>query len=237
MSAVGDSRHDDEPISASAQSGEANRVLVLIPDFCTAQNLLEAVTDRPDFVMVQAFDQSSEVSPLAPKAARRAVRQALVEVQRRTDVDASLVEKLADELRGVAVVAVHPKLVAGTELPSELLDRLKEVGSENAEWRESVSLGRSTMNEVQTEALEVYGRVGVEHALVWTVEELGELAQAIRRGEDVTRIAEELGQLAAWVFCLGNICGVSVTDALQASMRDEVVRQMRKYGHRKPANV
>lgn len=239
MSAVADNRHnDDEPIPASTQTNALDHVLVLIPDFCTAQNLRKAATDRPDLVVVQSFDQSSEeVRPLAPKAARHAVGQVLVELQRRTGIDISVVEKLTDELRGVAAVAVHPSLVANTELLSDLLDRLEEVRAENSAWRESVSLCRLTMAEVQTEAMQVYGRVGVEHALVWTLEELGELAQAIRRGEHQARIAEELGQLAAWVFCLGNICGVSVTDALQASMRDEVVRQMRKYGHRKPANV
>lgn len=239
MSAVAASRSDDdEQISFSAQRDVLDRVLVLMPDFCTAQTLREATTNRPDFVVVQSCDQTLEkVSPLAPKAARRAVSQALVELQRSTGIDVSVVEKLSDELRGVAAVAVHPSLVADTKLPSDLLERLEEVGAENTAWRESVSLGQLTIRDVQTEAMQVYGRVGVEHALVWTLEELGELAQAIRRGEHETRIAEELGQLAAWVFCLGNICGVSVTDALQAGMRDEVVRQMRKYGHRKPANA
>jgi NTP pyrophosphatase (non-canonical NTP hydrolase) len=238
VSAGADSRCDDEPVSASAQRDALDHVLVLIPDLCAAQGLREAATNRPNFVLVQSLDQSSaEVSPLPPKAARHAVAQALAELQRRTGIDVSVVEKLTDELRGVATVSVPPSLMVGTELPSDLLDRLEEVRAENTAWRESVSLQPLTIHEVQTEAMQVYGRVGIEHALVWTLEELGELAQAIRRGEHETRIEEELGQLAAWVFCLGNICGVSVTDALEASMRDEVVRQMRKYGHRKPANV
>ncbi|WP_186317634.1 MazG nucleotide pyrophosphohydrolase domain-containing protein [Curtobacterium sp. 9128] len=80
----------------------------------------------------------------------------------------------------------------------------------------------------------VYGRLELDRALTWTMEELGEYAQAARRGESPQRLAEELGQLAAWVYCLGNITGVDVESALQAAVRAEVRRQRTAYGELRP---
>jgi NTP pyrophosphatase (non-canonical NTP hydrolase) len=90
------------------------------------------------------------------------------------------------------------------------------------------------LRDVQAAADAVYGRLEVERALVWTVEELGELAQAVRRGEGATRLEEELGQLAAWTFCLANILGLDLTRAVHRAFADEVDRQTRKYGHVRP---
>jgi NTP pyrophosphatase (non-canonical NTP hydrolase) len=76
----------------------------------------------------------------------------------------------------------------------------------------------------------VYGRLETDRALVWTMEELGELAQAVRRSEGTTRLEEELGQLTAWMLCLANILQVDLANALRAAIGQEIDRQLAKYG-------
>lgn len=90
------------------------------------------------------------------------------------------------------------------------------------------------LRELQAVADGVYGRLEPERAITWTVEELGELAQAIRRREPPARIAEELGQVFAWMLCLANICETDLANAAAQSLRHEVMRQARKYGALRP---
>jgi len=70
--------------------------------------------------------------------------------------------------------------------------------------RRSVTAALPSLTSLQSAALGIYGRLEPDQALVWTVEELGELAQAVRRSEDPARLEEELGQLTAWMLCLAN---------------------------------
>ena len=90
------------------------------------------------------------------------------------------------------------------------------------------------LRALQRTALGIYGRLEPDRALVWTVEELGELAQAVRRGEDRARLEEELGQLTAWMLCLANILDVDFTAAVGSAIREEIERQLAKYGKLKP---
>ena len=90
------------------------------------------------------------------------------------------------------------------------------------------------LRALQHAALGIYGRLEPDRALVWTVEELGELAQAVRRGEGRARLEEELGQLTAWMLCLANILDVDLAAAVGAAVREEVERQLAKYGQLKP---
>jgi NTP pyrophosphatase (non-canonical NTP hydrolase) len=90
------------------------------------------------------------------------------------------------------------------------------------------------LRALQRTALGIYGRLEADRALVWTVEELGELAQAVRRGEDRARLEEELGQLTAWMLCLANILDVDLTAAVGSAIREEIERQLAKYGKLKP---
>ena len=83
-------------------------------------------------------------------------------------------------------------------------------------------------------ALGVYGRLEPDRALVWTLEELGELAQAVRRGEGRARLEEELGQLTAWMLCLANILDVDLAAAVESAIREEIDRQLAKYGRLTP---
>ena len=90
------------------------------------------------------------------------------------------------------------------------------------------------LREVQEQMLALYGRLEPDRALVWTTEELGELAQAVRRNESTVRLEEELGQLTTWCFCLANILRIDVAKAVSEAYETELTRQMRKYGMPRP---
>lgn len=100
--------------------------------------------------------------------------------------------------------------------------------------RRSVSAALPSLASLQSAALGVYGRLEPDRALVWTVEELGELAQAVRRSEGPGRLEEELGQLTAWMLCLANILGVDLAAAVRSAIEEEITRQFGKYGQLKP---
>ncbi len=50
---------------------------------------------------------------------------------------------------------------------------------------------------------------GIEKTMLWVVEEVGELAEAVRKG---TNIGEELADVFAWLVSLANICGVDLEE-------------------------
>ena len=103
-----------------------------------------------------------------------------------------------------------------------------------ADIRSEVASALPALQNLQQSALAVYGRLEPDRALVWTVEELGELAQAVRRAEGQARFAEELGQLTAWMLCLANILGVDLAAALESAISEEIDRQLAKHGRLKP---
>ncbi len=100
-------------------------------------------------------------------------------------------------------------------------------------WR-TVKDALPSLRSLQRAALGIYGRLEPDRALVWTVEELGELAQAVRRTEGRMRLEEELGQLTAWMLCLANILDVDLAAAVELAIREEVERQLTKYGKLTP---
>ena len=61
---------------------------------------------------------------------------------------------------------------------------------------------------------EVDARRGVTATVAWLTEELGELAQAVRKGT-VEQQVHELGDLVAWTASLANQLGVDLEDALE----------------------
>jgi NTP pyrophosphatase (non-canonical NTP hydrolase) len=101
--------------------------------------------------------------------------------------------------------------------------------TEREPWQ-AVEAALPSLSSLQGAALAIYGRLEPDRALVWTVEELGELAQAVRRNEGRTRLEEELGQLTAWMLCLANILGVDLAAAIKSAMKEEIERQLAKYG-------
>src|SRR5262249_47290046 len=58
-------------------------------------------------------------------------------------------------------------------------------------------------------------RRGVEGTFLWFMEEVGELAAALRSGDDRER-AEEFADVLAWLATLANIVGVDLEAAVQA---------------------
>jgi NTP pyrophosphatase (non-canonical NTP hydrolase) len=59
-------------------------------------------------------------------------------------------------------------------------------------------------------------RRGVEGTFMWFMEEVGELAAALRSGSDQER-AEEFADVLAWLATLANVAGVD----LEAAVRDK----------------
>ena len=53
---------------------------------------------------------------------------------------------------------------------------------------------------------------GVPATVAWLCEELGELAQAVRKGDDAARL-HELGDVLAWLASLANQLGLSLEEA------------------------
>ena len=60
---------------------------------------------------------------------------------------------------------------------------------------------------------------GVDGTFMWLMEEVGELAAALR-GDDQENLAEEFADVVAWLATIANVAGVDLNQALAA-----------KYGH------
>ncbi len=50
---------------------------------------------------------------------------------------------------------------------------------------------------------------GIDKTMLWIVEEVGELAEAVRKGSNV---GEEIADVFAWLVSLANLCGVDVEE-------------------------
>lgn len=96
---------------------------------------------------------------------------------------------------------------------------------------------RAAVRRLQSTARSVYGCLEPERAVAWTLEELGEVAQAMRRNESSARLSEELGQLFSWILCLGNINDIDLADALATAVDREANRQRNAYGRLRPYGV
>lgn len=72
------------------------------------------------------------------------------------------------------------------------------------------------ISEFQTLMSEMYAhndrRRGGKATMLWLVEEIGELAEAIRR-EEPKNIEEELADCFAWIGALANLYGVNLEEA------------------------
>ena len=71
--------------------------------------------------------------------------------------------------------------------------------------------------EVQTLMNRLYGANdrdrGIPATVAWLCEELGELAQAVRKGTEAQQL-HELGDVLAWLASLANQLGLSLDDAI-----------------------
>ncbi|MFB5761893.1 MazG nucleotide pyrophosphohydrolase domain-containing protein [Paenibacillus medicaginis] len=93
------------------------------------------------------------------------------------------------------------------------------------------------LDNIQDASLQVYGRYDLDKSIIWMVEELGEVVAAIRKGKTKEEISGELGDLMAWIFCLGNIMNIKISDALRETFFKEFDRQIKVYGKLKYAST
>ena len=63
---------------------------------------------------------------------------------------------------------------------------------------------------------------GVPATVAWLCEELGELAQAVRKGTPEQQL-HELGDVLAWLASLANQLGLSLTEAMARYVEDPPV--------------
>ena len=79
------------------------------------------------------------------------------------------------------------------------------------------------ISEFQTHIENVYGETdlerGIAMSVAWLAEEVGELAQAIRKGTYEQRV-HEFGDVIAWVFSIANQVGVNMEDAIERFVTD-----------------
>ncbi len=72
--------------------------------------------------------------------------------------------------------------------------------------------------ELQTLMEDLYGPAdrerGVPATVAWLCEELGELAQAVRKGTQEQQL-HEIGDVLAWIASLANQMGLSLDEAIQ----------------------
>lgn len=57
---------------------------------------------------------------------------------------------------------------------------------------------------------------GVDGTFMWLMEEVGELASALRSGDDPQNLAEEFADVIAWLTTIANVAGVDLAAALRA---------------------
>lgn len=73
------------------------------------------------------------------------------------------------------------------------------------------------LSEMQKLMNDLYGDVdrerGIAATVAWLCEEVGELAQAVRKGTRDQQL-HELGDVVAWVASLANQLGLSLEDAM-----------------------
>jgi NTP pyrophosphatase (non-canonical NTP hydrolase) len=60
---------------------------------------------------------------------------------------------------------------------------------------------------------------GVEGTFMWLVEEIGELAAALRH-KDGAAIREEFADVLAWLATIANVCGIDLQEAVRRKYAD-----------------
>ena len=76
-----------------------------------------------------------------------------------------------------------------------------------------------TLAELQTLIREMYGEKdaarGVDGTFMWLMEEVGELAAALRE-DDLDATAKEFADVLAWLATIANVAGVDLDEAVAA---------------------
>jgi NTP pyrophosphatase (non-canonical NTP hydrolase) len=81
----------------------------------------------------------------------------------------------------------------------------------------TVACAAVTLDEVQALMEDLFGEAdrerGIPATVAWLCEELGELAQAVRKGSPDQQL-HELGDVVAWTASLANQLGLRLDDAM-----------------------
>ncbi len=79
------------------------------------------------------------------------------------------------------------------------------------------------LDELQDLMADLYGEAdatrGIPSTVAWLCEEVGELAQAVRKGTPAEQL-HELGDVMAWVASLANQLGLSLSEAADRYVSD-----------------
>ncbi len=62
---------------------------------------------------------------------------------------------------------------------------------------------------------------GLFETFSWLVEEIGELAEALRSG-DKEKIAEELADVLAWTLSIANLTGIDASEAVRGKYKGDL---------------
>lgn len=89
------------------------------------------------------------------------------------------------------------------------------------------------IDKIQEIALKIYGKYDLEKSMLWMTEEFGEFFKAIRKNESKENITEEMGDLLAWIFCMGNILDINLSNAIKSTFNKEISRQLNVYSKMK----
>lgn len=92
----------------------------------------------------------------------------------------------------------------------------------NKKLNEEMLSGFKLFQEFHKEYFELYNP---QKAFTWMIEEVGELARAIRHADKDNQI-EEIGHILVWMFHLSNSLDIDIEDALKLS----VDMYFKKYG-------
>ncbi len=85
------------------------------------------------------------------------------------------------------------------------------------------------IDNIQNEALKIYGKYDLEKSMLWMTEEFGEFFKAIRKDCTKEEITGEMGDLLAWILCMGNILDIRLSDAIENTFKKEIQRQLTQY--------
>lgn len=92
------------------------------------------------------------------------------------------------------------------------------------------------LENLQNDALKIFGKYNLDKSLIWMTEEYGEVIQAIRKNKSKEDIIEEIGDLLAWILCVSNILDIKLKQAVNKSFTKEINRQLHQYGKLKYCN-
>lgn len=74
-----------------------------------------------------------------------------------------------------------------------------------------------TLRDFQTHIAKMYGRKdlerGAEATFLWLMEEVGELAAAVRAGTKI-ELAREFADVLAWLTTIANVKGIDLSEAI-----------------------